>query len=141
MDAKDFERLKESVRQMVAIKNGEAVPSRTKEYSGKVLVEIRENGQTVWTIGSAARALKEAVDAGEFEMPKNWAAFIKLLRETLQQSQQGFAELLGVPLPTLQQWEQGRREPKGPARTLLCVAARHPEAVLDTVTQEDFEVA
>lgn len=42
-------------------------------------------------------------------------------------SQQAFAELLGVSPRTLQDWEQGRREPTGAARTLLKVAVRHPE--------------
>lgn len=40
-----------------------------------------------------------------------------------------FAELLGVSVRTLQDWEQGRREPSGAARTLLRIAARSPEAV------------
>ena len=46
-------------------------------------------------------------------------------------SQSRFALLLGVSARTLQDWEQGRREPSGAARTLLKIAARHPEAVLE----------
>ncbi|MDE2452390.1 MAG: helix-turn-helix domain-containing protein [Burkholderiales bacterium] len=42
-------------------------------------------------------------------------------------SQQEFAELLGVSARTLQDWEQGRREPTGAARTLLKVAVKHPK--------------
>ena len=42
-------------------------------------------------------------------------------------SQSQFAELLGVSLRTLQDWEQGRREPSGAAKTLIRVAQRHPE--------------
>lgn len=42
-------------------------------------------------------------------------------------SQQEFAELLGVSPRTLQDWEQGRREPTGAARTLLKVAVKHPK--------------
>lgn len=41
-------------------------------------------------------------------------------------SQQAFANLLGVSARTLQDWEQGRREPTGAARTLLRVAEKHP---------------
>jgi putative transcriptional regulator len=44
-------------------------------------------------------------------------------------SQTEFAQLLGVSVRTLQDWEQGRREPSGAARTLLRIAMRSPEAV------------
>jgi len=44
-------------------------------------------------------------------------------------SQQDFANLLGVSPRTLQDWEQGRREPTGAARTLLRVAVSHPEVL------------
>jgi putative transcriptional regulator len=42
-------------------------------------------------------------------------------------SQTAFARLLGVSVRTLQDWEQGRREPSGAAKTLFRVAERHPE--------------
>jgi putative transcriptional regulator len=44
-------------------------------------------------------------------------------------SQQDFANLLGVSPRTLQDWEQGRREPTGAAKTLLRVAVAHPEVL------------
>lgn len=44
-------------------------------------------------------------------------------------TQAAFADMLGVSLRTLQDWEQGRREPSGAARTLLRIAAQSPEAV------------
>jgi putative transcriptional regulator len=44
-------------------------------------------------------------------------------------SQQQFAGLLGVSARTLQDWEQGRREPTGAAKTLLRVAVSHPEVL------------
>lgn len=46
-------------------------------------------------------------------------------------SQQDFARLLGVSARTLQDWEQGRREPTGAARTLLRLAVSHPEILLE----------
>ena len=46
-------------------------------------------------------------------------------------SQQEFARLLGVSARTLQDWEQGRREPTGAAKTLLRVAFAHPEVLLE----------
>ena len=42
-------------------------------------------------------------------------------------SQSAFAVLLGVSVRTLQDWEQGRREPSGAAKTLFRVAERYPE--------------
>ena len=44
-------------------------------------------------------------------------------------SQQEFAVLLGVSARTLQDWEQGRREPTGAAKTLLRVAVANPEVL------------
>jgi putative transcriptional regulator len=46
-------------------------------------------------------------------------------------SQARFAQLLGVSVRTLQDWEQGRRAPSGAARTLLLIAAKNPQALLD----------
>ncbi len=58
---------------------------------------------------------------------------VKRLRATYQLSQNEFAALLGISVKTLRNWEQGRRAPEGPARVLLQVAAKHPEAVWDVV--------
>jgi putative transcriptional regulator len=44
-------------------------------------------------------------------------------------SQSLFAKLLGVSVRTLQEWEQGRRNPSGAAQTLLAIAKRHPEVL------------
>jgi putative transcriptional regulator len=46
-------------------------------------------------------------------------------------SQARFAQVLGVSVRTLQDWEQGRRAPSGAARTLLLVAAKNPGVLLD----------
>lgn len=55
---------------------------------------------------------------------------VAALRARFRLSQAKFAALLGISLNTLQNWEQGRRSPEGPARVLLRVAAAHPEALL-----------
>ena len=44
-------------------------------------------------------------------------------------SQPQFAALLGVPVRTLQSWEQGRKQPSGAARALLAIALRAPETL------------
>lgn len=56
---------------------------------------------------------------------------IKMIRKNLNLSQLAFASLMGVSFRTLQEWEQGRRKPSGPATSLLRVADKHPEAFLD----------
>ena len=54
---------------------------------------------------------------------------VKAIRRRLGQSQAQFARMIGVSVSTLQNWEQGRRRPEGPARALLRVVAESPEAV------------
>jgi putative transcriptional regulator len=54
---------------------------------------------------------------------------IRAIRGRLGQSQAEFAHMIGVSVATLQNWEQGRRRPEGPARALLKVAAVNPKAV------------
>ncbi len=61
------------------------------------------------------------------------ASDVKAIRESLKLTQQQFAAMMGISMRTLQNWEQGRRAPEGPARVLLMVAARNPQAVLDAV--------
>jgi len=56
---------------------------------------------------------------------------VSSIRERTGLSQAKFAALLGVSVRTLQEWEQGRRAPSGAARTLLMVAARNPQALLE----------
>jgi putative transcriptional regulator len=46
-------------------------------------------------------------------------------------SQLEFARLLGVSVRTLQEWEQGRRAPSGPARMLLAIAHKNPRVLLE----------
>jgi putative transcriptional regulator len=56
---------------------------------------------------------------------------VATVREKTGLSQSRFAELLGVSVRTLQEWERGRRAPSGAARTLLLIAAKNPRALLD----------
>jgi putative transcriptional regulator len=59
---------------------------------------------------------------------------VAAIRQEYGLSQDKFAALLGISVRTLQNWEQGRREPHGPAKVLLHVASKHPEAILDVVS-------
>ena len=56
---------------------------------------------------------------------------IASIREKTGLSQSRFAELLGVSVRTLREWEQGRRKPSGAARTLLMIAEKNPRALVD----------
>jgi putative transcriptional regulator len=85
----------------------------------------------------------KAIEAGEMEPARVTRADelvqegnldVAALRARFNLSQSKFAALLGISVATLQNWEQGRREPEGPAKVLLRVAAAHPEALL-SVTQ------
>lgn len=55
---------------------------------------------------------------------------VRSVRAKTGMTQPAFAKAFGFPLSTLRQWEQGRREPTGAARTLLTIIDRAPEAVL-----------
>ena len=85
-------------------------------------------------------SLKEAVDWAEgknvavrvttVEVP---VVDVKTTRRRLGLSQAAFAAKFGFQPATLRNWEQGRTYPDGPARVLLAVIAKHPEAVEDAL--------
>jgi putative transcriptional regulator len=58
---------------------------------------------------------------------------VKRIRNKLHVSQSQFAMMIGVSKSTLQNWEQGRREPEGPAKALLRVVDKNPKAVLEAL--------
>ncbi len=53
------------------------------------------------------------------------------IRRKLNLSQPAFAGLMGVSLRTVQDWEQGRRQPSGPAKSLLRIAEQHPKVFME----------
>lgn len=87
----------------------------------ELLESVREGGAIL-------RGEKEAARTFIIEAPD-----VKGIRERYELSQTEFAALLGISIKTLQNWEQGRRSPRGAARVLLQVAARHPEVVWEVV--------
>jgi putative transcriptional regulator len=58
---------------------------------------------------------------------------VRALRERLSLTQNQFSSMIGVSIKTLQNWEQGRREPEGPAKALLRVVEKEPQAVLSAL--------
>lgn len=89
------------------------MPSELEEFQSDLLESVKQMRR-----GQAARVTKVKV-------PQAAEA-----RARTGLSQQAFATLLGVSPRTLQDWEQGRREPTGAAKTLLRVAVEHPEVLL-----------
>ena len=58
---------------------------------------------------------------------------VKAIRRSLRMSQQRFASAYRIPLPTLKNWEQGRRYPDAPAAAYLLAIKRKPKEVLEGV--------
>jgi putative transcriptional regulator len=80
-----------------------------------------------------------AILRGEKEPSRSFtmdAVDVQEIRKGYKLSQGKFASMLGISPGTLRNWEQGRRSPDGPARVLLQVAAKHPEAIWDVVQDE-----
>lgn len=66
---------------------------------------------------------------------------VRSIRDHYGLSQPKFADMLGISVSTLRNWEQGRRKPEGAARILLLVAAKYPETVLEIVQQSSQSAA
>ncbi len=90
------------------------MPSEIKKFQQDLLDSVRQMRR-----GQAARVSR-------VKLPPAAEA-----RAKVGLSQQDFARLLGVSPRTLQDWEQGRREPTGAAKTLLRLASAHPEVLLE----------
>lgn len=119
MNPANFKRLLKSAQSMKAIVRGEKKP-------GRVTV-VKPDGR--------GGHVRRTVDPEVFRRRQAaiHAASVAGVRERLGLSQQELADLLGISRRTLENWEQGRREPTGAAKVLLKVAERHPEAVLAAV--------
>ena len=90
--------------------------------------DFNELVESIKQAGKIRRSEMNASRRFEFQ-PVN----IKAIRDRLELSQSEFAFLIGVSVSTLQNWEQGRRRPEGPARALLKVVDERPEVVLEAL--------
>ena len=86
-----------------------------------LVTSIRQAGKIKQGTMKASRVTK-------YEMPD-----IKIIRSNLHVTQMEFAHMIGVSVGTLRNWEQGRREPEGPATALLTVAKAKPEMLLEVL--------
>lgn len=60
---------------------------------------------------------------------------VRAIRERTSLSQSDFARLLGVSIKTLQNWEQSRRHPTGPAAALLRIMEKNPKAAVEALNE------
>lgn len=75
----------------------------------------------------------DEIDRGERQPSREFhvdAVQVKKIRQATGLSQAAFAKRINVAVGTLRNWEQGRREPEGPARALLRAIHKDPEHVL-----------
>ena len=81
------------------------------------------------------KSVKEAgkIQRGEVKASRVFtynAIDIRRLRESVKVSQSKFALMIGGSVDTVQNWEQGRRKPRGPAMALLRVFEKNPKVVV-----------
>ena len=102
----------------------------SKKLTGHALAKF-EAGRDIWQeVIDSVREIKAG--GGKLFVVKPRSPVVRArLKSGLTQAQ--FAELLGVSKRTLEQWEKGRREPSGAAKSLIRVAELHPEILREIV--------
>ena len=97
------------------------------ELFDELLESVREGGAILRGESEASRT---------FEFPeKDGVPDVAAIRDRFGVSQPQFAELMGISVGTLRNWEQRRRDPEGPASVLLEVACRRPDVVWSVVRE------
>jgi putative transcriptional regulator len=102
----------------------------SRKLTGKALEE-HEAGRDIWQeVLDGIREIKAGGGKRYVLEPKTASARARM---KIGLSQAQFAELLGVSIRTLQQWEQGRREPSGASKTLIRIADMKPEVLKEVM--------
>ena len=99
-----------------------------KKLAGKALADF-EAKRDVWK--EVLDGIREIKAGGGRRTKLQPASLVVRVRLKSGLSQAQFAAALGVSKRTLEQWEQGRREPSGAAKQLLKIAERHPEVLVE----------
>lgn len=135
MDAKLFQLLADSLKQAAAISSGTAQPAKvfaskkSPSIDNKALatkVASAKKKHRIFEIGST----KNVTSAGNEVNPRIDA---RAVRERTGLSQSDFAVVMNVSVKTLQNWEQHRREPTGPAEALLKIVSKVPQVALEAL--------
>jgi putative transcriptional regulator len=116
------------------------VTARIKD-DGTVVQILRDGGertlapQVDWARIDATTEAEVAAQAAadDAEAMRDAAAYARRVRRKIGLSQVAFAKRIGVPVDTVRNWEQGKRAPQGPARALLRIIDRAPEAALQAL--------
>lgn len=99
------------------------MPSKSKPLGPKELADYEAKRDLAAELLESVREMK----AGQVHVV---SSPVMEARKKMGLSQSQFAALLGVSVRTLQEWEQGRKQPSGAARTLLAIASTNPKALL-----------
>jgi putative transcriptional regulator len=108
----------------------------------RTVVEIMSDGsekvvtpRTDWSRVDATteEEIAAQIAEDEAEAMRDAAAYARRVRRKIGLSQVAFARRIGVPVDTVRNWEQGKRSPQGPARALLRIIDRAPEAALSAL--------
>ena len=77
-------------------------------------------------VGKKVRGLR----VSKVELPN-----VRAIRRSLRMTQHHFAAAYRIPLPTLKNWEQGRRMPDAPAAAYLLAIKRRPKEIMEAVAR------
>jgi len=124
--------LSEDVRDAIEFATtGKALPVHVTRYVGKIKVEETFNGEITWSLHDQMQKLPD-LNLNKFT---SWADIIRSAMKFLGQGDEGFAQMIGIPVSTIRAWKQGGRDPRGPGRRLLEVSLRYPEIMWDVVRE------
>jgi len=123
------DKLYASSRSFSMSRTNELLRQMMHDPTGKMLRPVRKTVLVPQPDGSVIRRMTDKAGNVTEDTISTEQRLSLDARTQLEMSQQQFAAMLGISVRTLHDWEQGRREPSGAARTLLKIAARHPEVV------------
>jgi putative transcriptional regulator len=107
-----------------------------KKLFGELISSIREAGKIARNKAKAKRVhVYSAQKIREMQRRFKPAEIVKV-RHQLKMSQAEFAGVMLIRKTTLQSWEQGRRQPEGPALVLITVMRKNPQAVIAALHAE-----
>ena len=115
---------------------------RARLKDDRTVVEVLPDGaerrlepRTDWSRIDATTEEEIAAQAAEddAEGMRDAAAYARRVRQKLGLSQRSFALRIGIPVDTVRNWEQGKRLPRGPARALLRIIDREPDAAMNAL--------